>query len=126
MKNEKAHKIKWWQRKSADAIDTATDTNNTTANSDTDTLSKNEDAAMIRQREIQLSQKITVDVALKSAGKNIIAVIQVLRERLRLDLPQAKALADNAPIVIAKNLLKDEAANLEYALRAAGAVVELL
>ncbi len=116
MKKEKTAKRKWWQKaaKVADKSDTAID----------DAQPK-DDVAAQREKEL-LAQRVTVDVVLKSTGRNIIFVIQVLREKLHLDLAQTKALADSAPTVIAQGMLTSEAASLANDLRAAGATIELL
>jgi len=120
MKNEKPAKRKWWQRKAADKTDD--DVNATATESDAAVGNAEQ---LQREKEL-LAHRVSVDVALKSVGKNIIVVIQVLRENLHLDLARAKSLADSAPTVIAEHMLTDEAATLANALRAAGATVELL
>lgn len=120
MKNEKPAKRKWWQRKTAKDIDS--EANATTT--EFDTTVDNEEQLQ-RENEL-LAHKVCVDVVLKSTGRNIIVVIQVLREKLHLGLAQAKSLADSAPTVIAESMLTDEAVSLANALRAEGAIVELL
>ena len=74
---------------------------------------------------IALAQKIEVDVILKNAGSNKIAVIKVIRNATGLDLEQAKKLVDSAPATIAEKRLKDEAEKLSEELRRVGAEVEL-
>ena len=114
--------IKWWKRKDESVqenADNSSETKNIAAKADS--LTESEKAELER-----LSHKIEVDVVLKSAGRNLIAVIKVLRSRFNLELQQAKALAESAPTTIATAKLKDEALALARELRAFGAEVELI
>ncbi|MCM1289615.1 MAG: ribosomal protein L7/L12 [Corallococcus sp.] len=112
--------LNWWKKEKP------AKTSANAANKSVNTADAENNAEELKREQEFLSQKIQVDVALKSAGRNIIAVIKILRENLHLDLPQAKSLADSAPTVIANGMLKEEAIALTQTLRSVGAEVELL
>lgn len=65
-----------------------------------------------------------VDVILKSAGENKVAVIKVVRELTGLGLMDAKKLVDGAPQPIKEKVDNDKAEEIKKALVDAGAEVE--
>ena len=67
----------------------------------------------------------TVNVVLKEAGANKIAVIKVVRDATGLGLKEAKELVDGAPKTIKENVAKEEAEAMKAKFVEAGAVVEL-
>lgn len=70
-------------------------------------------------------EKTEFDVILKSAGKNKIQVIKVVREITGLGLKEAKELVDNAPKPIKEGVSKEEAEQIKKKLEEVGAEVEL-
>lgn len=64
-----------------------------------------------------------VEVTLVNAGTKRIAVIKELRQALMLGLAEAKNVADQAPVVIARELTAEDAQNLVTRLESAGAQV---
>ncbi len=66
-----------------------------------------------------------VDVVLKDAGGNKIAVLKEVRAITGLGLKEAKDLVDNAPKPIKEGVKKEEAQQMKEKLEAAGATVEL-
>ena len=62
---------------------------------------------------------------LKDAGQKKISVIKAVRVLTGLNLKDAKALVDKAPIAIKEKLSKDEADKAIGPLEEAGATVEL-
>lgn len=65
-------------------------------------------------------------VTLKDSGANKIGVIKALRAVIQgLNLTDAKAKVEGAPVVISEAAPKDEAKKIKEALEAAGAKVEL-
>ena len=66
-----------------------------------------------------------VDVVLKSAGANKLAVIKLVREITGLGLKEAKDLVDNAPKPVKEKIDPEEAKAIEAKLKEAGATVEL-
>ena len=66
-----------------------------------------------------------VDVILKSAGANKLAVIKAYKEASGLGLMEAKAAVEGAPATLKENAPKAEAEALKKALEDAGATVEL-
>lgn len=65
-------------------------------------------------------------VTLKDSGANKIGVIKALRAVIQgLNLTDAKAKVEGAPVVISEAVPKDEAKKIKEALEAAGAKVEL-
>ena len=69
--------------------------------------------------------KIWVDVILKSAGGNKIAVIKVVREITGLGLKEAKALVDEAPKALKEAVSKEDADAIKAKLEEAGAEIEV-
>jgi len=65
------------------------------------------------------------DVILTAAGGQKINVIKVVREITALGLKEAKDLVDGAPKAVKEGVSKDEAAQIEEKLKAAGASVEV-
>ena len=66
-----------------------------------------------------------VDVVLKSAGANKLAVIKLVREITGLGLKEAKDLVDNAPKPVKEKIDPEEAKAIADKLTEAGAEVEL-
>ena len=66
-----------------------------------------------------------VDVILKAAGANKLAVIKLVREITGLGLKEAKDLVDNAPKAVKEQVSKEEAEAIKAKLEAEGAAVEL-
>jgi len=69
--------------------------------------------------------KSEVDIVLKDAGAQKVAVIKAVKDVTGLGLGEAKALVDSAPKAIKEKVPKDEAEEAKKALEAAGATVEL-
>ena len=70
-------------------------------------------------------EKTSIDVVLKAAGANKLAVVKLVKELTGLGLKDAKDMVDGAPSTIKEGLAKDEAENLKKQLTEAGAEVEL-
>ncbi len=70
-------------------------------------------------------EKTEFTVVLKAAGANKIAVIKEVRGITGLGLKEAKELVDGAPKPVIEGVTKDEAAEIEKKLTAAGATVEI-
>ena len=70
-------------------------------------------------------EKTEFDVELTSVGDKKINVIKVIREVTALGLKEAKELVESAPKPIKEGASKDEAAEVQKKLEAAGAKVEL-
>ena len=66
-----------------------------------------------------------VDVVLKSAGANKLAVIKLVREITGLGLKEAKDLVDNAPKPVKEKIDPEEAKAIAAKLTEAGAEVEV-
>ena len=66
-----------------------------------------------------------VDVILKSAGANKLAVIKLVREITGLGLKEAKDLVDGAPKMVKEGASKDEAEAIKKSLEEVGAKVTL-
>ena len=70
-------------------------------------------------------EKTDFDLVLKEAGQKKIAVIKEVRGITGMNLKDAKALVDKAPVTVKEKLPKEEAEKAKGALEEAGAVVEL-
>ena len=70
-------------------------------------------------------EKTEVDVVLKAAGANKIAVIKVVRALTGLGLKEAKEMVDGAPKTLKEAVSKDEAEKIAAELKEAGAEVEI-
>ena len=70
-------------------------------------------------------EKTEFDVELTTIGEKKINVIKVIRELTSLGLKEAKDLVDNAPSKVKEAVSKDEAADVQGKLEAAGATVTL-
>ena len=71
-------------------------------------------------------EKIAIDVVLKEAGPNKIAVIKEVRASVAgLGLAEAKALVEGAPKTIKEGVTKEEAAEIKKKIESAGAKVEI-
>ena len=71
------------------------------------------------------AEKTELNVVLKDAGANKIAVIKAVREITGLGLSEAKAMVDGAPANVKENVSAEDAKNFEAKLKEAGATVEL-
>ena len=70
-------------------------------------------------------EKSEVDVVLKDAGAQKVAVIKAVKEITGLGLGEAKAIVDGAPKPVKEKVAKDEAEEAKKQLEEAGATVEL-
>ena len=70
-------------------------------------------------------EKTEIDVVLKAAGANKIAVIKVVRALTGLGLKEAKEMVDGAPKTLKEAVSKDEAEKIAAELKEAGAEVEI-
>ena len=66
-----------------------------------------------------------VDVILKAAGANKLAVIKLVREITGLGLKEAKDLVDGAPKAVKEGVKREDADAIKKQLEAAGATVEI-
>ncbi|MEG1704973.1 MAG: 50S ribosomal protein L7/L12 [Clostridia bacterium] len=73
-----------------------------------------------------VEEKSEFDVVLKDAGATKIAVIKAVREATALGLKEAKDLVDAAPKTIKEAMPKEDAEKLVEALKAAGAMAEMV
>jgi large subunit ribosomal protein L7/L12 len=71
-------------------------------------------------------EKNEYDVILKDAGAQKVAVIKAVKDITGLGLGEAKAIVDSAPKTVKEKASKEEAAEAQKALEAAGATVELV
>lgn len=71
-----------------------------------------------------VEEKTTVNVELKAAGDQKIAVIKAIREITGLGLKEAKDLVDAAPKIIKENVPREEAMKMQKTLGEVGATVE--
>jgi large subunit ribosomal protein L7/L12 len=70
-------------------------------------------------------EKAEMDVVLKDAGAQKVAVIKAVKDITGLGLGEAKALVDGAPKTILEKAKKEDAETAKKALEEAGATVEL-
>jgi large subunit ribosomal protein L7/L12 len=70
-------------------------------------------------------EKSELDVILKDAGAQKVAVIKAVKDITGLGLGEAKAIVDGAPKPVLEKAAKEDAENAKKALEAAGATVEL-
>ncbi|MGE0707119.1 MAG: 50S ribosomal protein L7/L12 [Planctomycetota bacterium] len=70
-------------------------------------------------------EKTDFDLVLKDAGASKIAVIKEVRGITGLNLKDAKALVDKAPVTLKEKMPKEEADKAKAALEEAGASIEL-
>ena len=70
-------------------------------------------------------EQTSFDVILESGGANKIAVIKEVRAITGLGLKEAKELVEGAPKPVKEGATKDEAAEIEKKLKAAGATVKI-
>jgi len=75
--------------------------------------------------EAAAEEQTEFNVVLVSAGEKKIQVIKAVREITGLGLKEAKAVVDGAPGNVKEGVSKDEAADIQGKLEAAGATVEL-
>ncbi|MBD5748332.1 50S ribosomal protein L7/L12 [Citrobacter freundii] len=70
-------------------------------------------------------EKTELDLILKSAGANKVAVIKAVRGATGLGLKEAKDLVESAPAALKEGISKDDAEALKKSLEEAGAEVEV-
>ena len=70
-------------------------------------------------------EKTDFDVVLVDAGANKLKVVKAVKEACGLGLKEAKDLVDGAPSTLKEGMSKAEAENLQKAIEAEGAKVEL-
>jgi large subunit ribosomal protein L7/L12 len=70
-------------------------------------------------------EKTEFDVVLAEVGANKLKVVKAVKEACGLGLKEAKELVDGAPSTLKEGLSKAEAENLQKAIEAEGAKVEL-
>jgi len=70
-------------------------------------------------------EKAEMDVILKDAGAQKVAVIKAVKDLTGLGLGEAKALVDGAPKPVLEAAKKEDAENAKKVLEEAGATVEL-
>ena len=70
-------------------------------------------------------EKTSVDVILKAAGAQKLAVVKLVKDLTGLGLKEAKDLVDAAPKPVKEGVAKDEAEALKKSLEEAGAEVEI-
>ena len=70
-------------------------------------------------------EKTEFDVVLAEIGPNNLKVVKAVKEACGLGLKEAKELVDGAPSTLKEGLSKAEAENLQKAIEAEGAKVEL-
>ena len=70
-------------------------------------------------------EKTEFDVVLAEVGPNKLKVVKAVKEACGLGLKEAKELVDGAPSTLKEGLSKAEAENLQKAIEAEGAKVEL-
>ena len=70
-------------------------------------------------------EKTEFDVVLAEVGPNKLKVVKAVKEACGLGLKEAKELVDGAPSTLKEGLSKSEAENLQKAIEAEGAKIEL-
>ena len=70
-------------------------------------------------------EKSSLDVILKAAGAQKLAVVKLVKDLTGLGLKEAKDLVDAAPKPVKEGVAKDEAEALKKSLEEAGAEVEI-
>lgn len=72
-----------------------------------------------------MTNETGVDVLMKNAGSNKIAVIKVVRDLTSLGLKEAKDLVDSAPQTVVRNVTKTDGQRYKDLLEREGAFIEL-
>ena len=75
--------------------------------------------------EAAAPEKTEFDVVLAEIGPNKLKVVKAVKEACGLGLKEAKELVDGAPSTLKEGLSKAEAENLQKAIEAEGAKIEL-
>ena len=75
--------------------------------------------------EAKEEEKTEFNVVLAEVGPNKLKVVKAVKEACGLNLKEAKELVDGAPSTLKEGLSKAEAENLQKAIEAEGAKVEL-
>lgn len=73
----------------------------------------------------EAGEKSSFDVELSAVGDQKIAVIKIVKASLGLGLKEAKELVDSAPVILKKEMKKDEAEALKKEIEEASGTVEL-
>ncbi len=74
---------------------------------------------------VEVEEKTSFNVFLKSSGGQKIGVIKVIREATGLGLKESKDIADGAPKMVKEGLKKEDAEALKKKLEEAGGTAEL-
>lgn len=74
---------------------------------------------------VEVEEQVAFDVILENGGPNKINVIKEVRAITGLGLKEAKELVEGAPKSVKEGVTKDEAADIENKLKAAGATVKI-
>ncbi|MEI8338427.1 MAG: 50S ribosomal protein L7/L12 [bacterium] len=82
-------------------------------------------AAPAGDGEAAAEEKSELDVILKDAGAQKVAVIKAVKDITGLGLGEAKAIVDGAPKPVLEKAAKEDAEKAKKALEEAGATVEL-
>ena len=75
--------------------------------------------------EQKAEEKTEFNVVLAEVGPNKLKVVKAVKEACGLNLKEAKELVDGAPSTLKEGLSKAEAENLQKAIEAEGAKIEL-
>ena len=75
--------------------------------------------------EADAGEKTEFDLWLKEAGQKKIAVIKEVRAITGMNLKDAKAMVDKAPVTIKEKMSKDDAEKAKAGLEEAGGLVEI-
>ena len=70
-------------------------------------------------------EKSSADVELSSVGDQKIAVIKAVKAALGLGLKEAKELVDSAPVILKKDMKKEDAETFKKEIEEAGGKIEL-
>ncbi len=71
------------------------------------------------------NEKDKYNLYLNSIGKNKIAVIKIIRNYLNLGLKDSKDLVESCPVLIKKNILKEDLNIIKKSLEEVGALIEI-
>ena len=82
-------------------------------------------AGPVAAAEAQAEEKTEFNVVLAEVGPNKLKVVKAVKEACGLNLKEAKELVDGAPSTLKEGLSKAEAENLQKAIEAEGAKIEL-
>ncbi len=91
-------------------------------NSSSINFNDNKDNVDLSKEKIK---KNKFDLYLKSIGKNKIAVIKIIRSYLNLGLKDSKDLVESCPVLIKKDVIKEDLDVIKKSLEKVGALVEI-